>query len=197
MKSALAKKLTRLPLLFAVGVAALVISGCGRTTVTGVTQQDLSAGGTEPYFNVGAVTYQVQISRQLNPFNTQDVQYLAGVKGAQDLAPNQLWFGVFLWAKNQTTQVHDTADSFELVDSAGTVYKPTPVNASLNPFAWTRQPLGQDQIEPAVGSIAANDSSGGSLVLFKLNDAVYSNRPLDLLIFQPRNHKPNRISLDL
>lgn len=194
---ALAKKLTRMTLLLAVGFVAVLLGGCGRTTETAVTQQDLSAGGTEPYFNVGAVTYQVQISRQLNPFDPEDVQYLAGVKDAQNITPSQLWFGVFLWAKNQTRQVRDTADHFELEDSAGTVFKPTPLNASLNPFAWTRQPLDQNGIEPADGTIAANDSSGGGLVLFKLNEAVYSNRPLDLLIFQPGTNQPHRISLDL
>ena len=77
MKQLTAKIPTRLVLLLVVGVAAVSISACGRTTLHGVTQDQLSAGA-EPYFNVGSVTYQIQISRQLNPFDNEDVQYFAG-----------------------------------------------------------------------------------------------------------------------
>ena len=70
----------RLPLLLAVAALAVGVSGCGilqRTNQSGVSQDQLSAGG-EPYFWAGPVTYQVQISRQLNAYDTADVQYLAG-----------------------------------------------------------------------------------------------------------------------
>jgi hypothetical protein len=183
-------------LVLTAGVLAIALGGCGRSTLTGVSQDELSAGG-EPYFNLGNVTYQIEISRQLNPFGVEDVQYLAGVKDAQDLPANQLWFGVFLWAKNQDKQVQNTADTFEIVDSGGTVYRPTPLNASVNPYAWTKQALSQNQIEPLPGSTASNGSTGGGLILFKLNDAVYDNRPLTLKIFKPGDPKPADISLDL
>lgn len=195
MKLPTAKIPLRLVLLLAVGVLAIGLSACGRTTLTGVSQDELSAGA-EPYFNVGSVTYQVQISRQLNPFDSEDVQYLAGVKGAQDLSAQQLWFGVFLWAKNQTKQIRHTAGRFEIVDSEGTVYHPTPLNPSINPYAWTSQALSQNGIEPAPDSTASEGSTGGGLILFKLNNSVYSNRPLTLVIIQP-GHKPAKVSLDL
>ena len=196
MKITLRKNAIRLPLVIAIGALALGIGGCGRTTLTGVSQDELSAGG-EPYFNTGPVTYQVQESRQLNPYDAGDVQYLAGVQGAQDLAANQLWFGVFLWAKNQTNQLQKTADTFEIVDSEGTVYKPTPLNASVNPYAWTQMTLSKNGIEPAPDSTASDGSTGGALILFKLNDSVYSNRPLTLEIFAPGSSKPSKVSLDL
>jgi len=186
----------RLVLVLAVGALAVALGGCGRTTLTGVSQDQLSAG-TEPYFNVGGVTYQIQISRQLNPFGSEDVQYLAGVQGAQNLPADQLWFGVFLWAKNQTKQVRDTADTFEIVDSEGTVYHPMALNASINPYAWTSEALSQNQIEPLADSTASNGSTGGGLILFKLNDSVYSNRPLTLEIFKAGDPTPAKVSLDL
>ena len=192
----LTAKRSRFPLLLALGVLAIGLSGCGRTTLTGVSQDELSAGG-EPYFNLGNVTYQVQISRQLNPYDSVDVQYLAGVKGAQDLSPDQLWFGVFLWAKNQMPSLQRTADTFEIVDSEGTVYKSVPLNANLNPYAWTAQKLSQNGIEPAPDSTASNGPTGGGLVLFKLNTAVYSNRPLTLEIFKTGDPTPAKVSLDL
>jgi hypothetical protein len=190
------KHTRRLVLVLTVGALAIALGGCGRTTLTGVSQDELSAGG-EPYFNLGNVTYQIQISRQLNPFGVEDVQYLAGVQGAQDLAADQLWYGVFLWADNQTKQVQNTADTFEIVDSEGTVYHATALNASINPYAWTSEALSQNQIEPLPGSTASNGSTGGSLVLFKLNDSLYANRPLTLEIFKTGDPTPAKVSLDL
>jgi len=195
VKHLTAKIPLRLVLLLAVGLVAVSISACGRTTLTGVSQDALSSGA-EPYFNLGSVTYQVQISRQLNPFDSEDVQYLAGVKGAQNISAQQLWFGVFLWAKNQTKQIRHTADHFEIVDSEGTVYKATPLNPSINPYAWTRQALSQNGIEPEADSTASNGPTGGGLILFKLNESVYSNRPLTLRIME-RGHPTANVSLDL
>jgi hypothetical protein len=191
-----AKTTLRIALMLVVGAVAITLGGCGRTTLTGVSQDELSAGG-EPYFNLGNVTYQIEISRQLNPFGAEDVQYLAGVQGAQDLPGDQLWYGVFLWAKNQNKQTLKTADTFEIVDSEGTVYHATPLNPSVNPYAWTSQALSQNGTEPSADSTAGNGPTQGGLVLFKLSDSVYSNRPLTLEIFQPGDSTPAKVSLDL
>lgn len=199
MKLALNKNTLRLPLLLAAAALALGISGCGldhRTTETGVSQNELSAGG-EPYFNVGPVTYQIQVSRQINPFDPVDVQYFAGVRNAQDLPGTQFWYGVFLWAKNQSGAKQTTADTFKLEDSYGDIYTPTVLNASVNPYAWAAQTLLPDAIEPLAGTTASNGSTGGGLILFKLNESVYSNRPLTLEIFAPGSTTPSRVSLDL
>jgi hypothetical protein len=196
----LKQRALRLPLLLAVGVLAVGVSGCGVANrpakPTSVSQDELSNGG-EPYFWTGPVTYQVQLSRQLNPFDTYDVQYLAGVHGAQSLGAQQFWFGVFLWAKNQSGHTATTADRFEIVDSAGTVFTPTQLNASVNPFAWTSQKLSPDGIEPVADSVASDSSPGGGLILFKLNESVYSNRPLTLKVFAPGSSKASNVSLDL
>jgi hypothetical protein len=187
------------PLLVAVALLAVGLSGCAlehRTNVRNVTQDDLAAGG-EPYFDAGAVTYQVQISRALNPFSTEDVQYLAGISNAQKLPGNQLWFGVFLWAKNQSGRIALTAGNFVLVDSAGTVYHPVTLNPSINPYAWTQQRLAPNATEPALDSTASWGPTGGSLVLFDLNNAVYSNRPLILRIYPPNGGRPSNVALDL
>ncbi len=197
--STLKKRVFRLPMLLAVGALALGLAGCGlehRTNAADVSQDDLSAGG-EPYFFDAGVTYQVQISRQLNPYNPIDVQYLSGVQGAQDLAADQLWYGVFLWAKNQNQVAKTTADTFKIVDSAGDVFSATKLNPSLNPYAWTAQKLTPNQIEPMADTTASNGSAGGGLVLFKLTQAVYSNRPLTLEVFAPGHSKPSKVSLDL
>ena len=105
------KRLPRVDQLLLAGAVAIGVSGCAISTrppaPRNVTAVEL-ANGAEPYFWSGPVTYQVQVSRQLNPFSFSDVQYLAGVKDAQQLGPNEFWYGVFLWAKNQTNRfVHN------------------------------------------------------------------------------------------
>lgn len=194
-----AKSPRKLASLAAVAALAVAVSGCGvehRTVLTGVTQDQLSSGA-EPYFNVGPVTYQVQVSRQLNPFDNDDVQYLAGVSDAQSINAQQFWYGIFLWAKNQTNHNVTTATKFELEDSEGQVFQATQLNSNLNPYAWTSQTLSPDAIEPAADTTASNGPDGGSLILFKLTQSVYANRPLTLLIFAPGSSKPSRVSLDL
>lgn len=196
----LKQRALRLPLLLVVGALAVGVSGCGVANrpakPSGVTQDELS-NGVEPYFWTGPITYQIQISRQLNPFDSYDVQYLAGVKGAQSISGQQFWYAVFLWAKNQSGRPATTADKFEIVDSAGTVYTPTPLNPGVNPYAWTPQKLSPDAIEPVADSAAGDSSPGGGLILFKLNASAYSNRPLTLKIFAPGSSKASNVSLDL
>jgi hypothetical protein len=186
-------------MLLAVSALAVGVSGCSvehRTDQKDVTQDQLSAGA-EPYFWAGPMTYQVQISRQLNQYDPIDVQYLAGVTGAQDLTAQQFWYAVWLWAKNQTNAYVTTTDTFKLLDSSGQVFTPTPLDASVNPYAWTAQSLAPDAIEPAADTTASNASPGGGLILFKLNQSVYSNRPLTLLVYAPGSTNPSRVSLDL
>ncbi len=193
------KRIVRLTVLLAVGLLAVGVGGCGfehRTDQTDVSADELAAGG-EPYFWVGPVTYQVQLSRQLNPFDPIDVEYLAGVPRAQNLSAQQFWFGVFMWAKNQSGHPATTADTFKIVDSSGQVFTPTQLNANLNPYAWTATRLANNGIEPLAGSTASNGAAGGGLILFKLNQSVYSNRPLTLVIDGPGATKPSRVSLDL
>jgi hypothetical protein len=186
--------LVALAVLLAVSLSACAVEH--RTNISDVTQADLAAGG-EPYFDVGPVTYQIQITRQLNPFSNEDVGYLSGVSNAQTLPGSRFWFGVFLWAKNQASHPELTANHFELVDSAGTVYHPVALNASINPYAWTGQRLGPNATEPAIGTTASFGPTGGGLVLFDLGNAVYSNRPLALRIYAPGARRPSIVSLDL
>jgi hypothetical protein len=187
------------PLIVAVALLAISLGGCAvehRTNVKNVTQDDLAAGG-EPYFTAGHVTYQVQISRQLNPYSNEDVQYLAGISDAQTLPGNQMWFGVFLWAKNQSGSFALTANNFEMVDSAGTVYHPVVLKPSINPYAWTQRRLAPNGTEPAYDTTASWGPTGGSLILFDVSALVYSNRPLFLRIFPPGGGRPSNIALDL
>lgn len=150
------------------------------------------------YITAGPITYQLQVSRELNPYLTEDSEYLAGLPaGTGPVGPDQLWYGVFLWAKNQTNHPQLTANRFAIVDSSAHRYYPIPLNAELNAYAWTPQLLEPSGVQPIPSSTAYYGPTGGNLLLFKLPTAVYGNRPLTLQIYGPGESTPGQISLDL
>jgi hypothetical protein len=172
---------------------SLGVAGCGKENNPPSVEND------GVYEQAGNVTYQLEVSRQLNQYSTEDSQYVKGVPATeQTLAPSALWYGVFLWAQNQTKSPQRTTDHFDIVDTVGHHYYPIPLNTSLNPFAWTAQTLAPDAIEPGPSTIAREGPTQGGLVLFKLNQSVYSDRPLTLEIRSPTtNTVEATISLDL
>lgn len=174
---------------------ALLVAGCG------IHHPNLAdANNNGSYVEAGPVTYQLQISRELNPYSEEDSGYVAGVpKSEASLAPDQEWYGVFLWAKNQTKQPQTTTDSFEIIDTQGNVYHPVKVN---NPYAWTSRTLAPGAVQPNPNTTAGFGPTGGGLVLFKIYSSgyksAYSNRPLTLEIRGgPLNKVWAAISLDL
>lgn len=191
--------LRRLGLIVVVLGLCVSVGACGvsrRKKIYNVTQSEIAAGG-QPYFLAGPVTYQVQISRQLNPYSTEDVGYLAGLSYAQRIPAADMWFGVFLWAKNQSGHYVTTTDHFTLHDSAGDVYYPVKLNPLINPYAWTAQTLGPNDTEPGEDTTASDGPTQGGLILFELNESVYSNRPLTLYVYAQGQAKPSLASLDL
>jgi hypothetical protein len=173
--------------------ALLVVLGttaCGQIAHPG-------AGDTEGvYVDAGPLTYQVQISRELNQYNIEDKGYLSGVTATAP-APDQEWFGVFLWAKNETHSNHVTTTSFDIVDTIGNRYYPIAINAAVNPYAWTATTLKPLDIYPKPDSTAYFGPTQGGELLFKLNNSIYSNRPLTLEIYAAGQKHPTKVSLDL
>lgn len=152
------------------------------------------------YVRAGQLTYQVELSRQLNPYSTEDKSYLAGLPaGTTPPSPDQLWFAVFLWAKNQSSHAATTVppSSVDITDTQGTIYHPIVINPSTNPFAWTPQLLQPLGTEPAPDSAASTDATQGGELLFKINTSAFSNRPLTLNIHAAGQPRPSTVTLDL
>ena len=183
----------RLLILACAFVAAAGLAACGQESKPDTSENN------GVYVDAGPVTYQMQISRELNQYSVEDRQYVSGLPtGTGALGPNQLWYGVFLWAKNQTGHPRITSSNFDIVDSNGDRFSPIHLNAELNGYAWTPQVLEPQGIEPAPNTTASFGPTQGGLLLFKLPTSVYSNRPLILQIFAPEDpHHPGEISLDL
>lgn len=170
---------------------ALGVSACGQEA------QPTSLLNNGVYVDVGPISYQLQVSRELNPYLTEDSQYVVGLPaGTGALGPNELWYGVFLWAKNQGDQAQLTARTFAITDSNGDTFHPLELNTQLNGYAWTQEDLLPGEVAPRLNTTASFGPTGGGLLLFKLPTTVYSNRPLTLHIFGPGGGA-GAISLDL
>jgi hypothetical protein len=178
-------------LLLVVGLAA-----CGHQSPH---QSFADANNDGDYVSAGHITYQLQISRELNQYGTEDSSYIKGLPAgvSPNVGPTQLWYGVFLWAKNQSGHAATTSDNFEVVDTQGNVYRPVKLNTAANPFAWTAQNLANLGTEPGPNTVANAGPTQAGLLLFKVSTSVYSNRPLTLYILGPGNRRLGGISLNL
>lgn len=162
--------------------AVLVLSACG-----GDTTNNLNADNEGVYVDIGHLKYQVQLSRELNPYDQEDSSYLIGLTPkAAALTPTQAWFGVFMLAINRHSQPYAAAHDFYITDTQGAVYKPTPVTGP-NPFAYHSVVVpGNDQL-PASGSAADDGPTNGLALLFKVPLTAFDNRPLVLHIVDPND----------
>jgi len=177
------------PLLAALAaLAMLALGGCGDShskVSTGTYAGE--SGASAPYLDVGPLTYQVQISRQLNPFDVGDAPYLQGLSPAQrTLLPGQEWFGVFIQVYNNTPRTRLAATSLTISDSQNNVYFPV-VPDQTNQFAYRAGLVPGAGRLPVLDSVAANGASQGALLLYKIGIASLDNRPLELKIVDPTN----------
>jgi hypothetical protein len=183
-----------LPLLTAL-VLATGLSACGHKEAH-PTQANANNDGT--YIDAGPITYQLEISRELNPYSAEDSSYVKGLPaGTTPPTASEFWYGVFLWAKNQTHHDYTTLDTFQITDSQGNTYYPEKLDPNVNPFAWTPQTLAPNQIVPKPDTVASFGPTQGALLLFKLSTTAYANRPLTLWLLGPGNKKLGSISLNL
>jgi hypothetical protein len=176
--------------------AACLLSASVLAAACGVHHDNLAdATNNGTYVLAGPMTYQLQVSRELNRYGKEDSGYLAGLpKRLATLTPQQEWFGVFMWAKNTTNQPQNTTALFDIVDTQGNVYHPIFFN---NPYVWTSQSLKPGAVEPDPNTTAGFGPTQGGLLLFKVNTDVYSNRPLTLEIRGNTGKVWGTISLDL
>jgi hypothetical protein len=149
------------------------------------------------YVDVGPLIYQVQSSRILNPGDEEDRYYLRGLPaGTERLGRGQLWFGIFLRVENQTDRQQMPASSFSIVDTQDKVYHPVLLN-DQNVFAYEPKPVPPGGLLPLQNSPAYNSPPSGALLVFKLEYSSYQNRPLELVIEDPRISGRAQVSLDV
>jgi hypothetical protein len=179
-------------LLLAVLLAGLTLNACGNA------DEPASEGETEAvYLQLGGLQYQVQISRQLNPYDVEDRSYIQGAAdAATPLGRDDTWFGVFVRVYNPGDTPQQTTPDFEIHDTQGNVYRPVALD-DTNVFRYEPTRLGSEQMLPTPGSVAFSSPIRGSLLLFRVKLASFENRPLEFVISQPGSSQHAQLPLDV
>jgi hypothetical protein len=184
----MSSRLRKLPLVLGALLAALLLAACGDSHTRVTTGTYAGEGGKNaPYLNVGPLVYEVQLSRQLNPYNTEDAAYLEGLTAAErKLEPGQEWFGVFMQVYNNTNQEYPDASDYTITDTQENVYKPLTLGAG-NEFAYRPGPVPAKNQIPLPNTTADSFGTQGALLLFKIQIVSLDNRPFILKIVDPEN----------
>jgi hypothetical protein len=170
--------------LLALLALALPLAGCGGE------EEELDVIEGEP-IEADEVSYNVVLSRFLNPDDEEDSAY---VVGQPEPPPGQDYFGVFMQIINESDETVSLPDEMRVIDTVDTVYQPL---ESDSPFALPLgAPLEPEGQYPIPDSVAADGPTQGSLVLFLIEQASTENRPLELEIPLPSG-KIGIIELDI
>jgi hypothetical protein len=176
----------RLALCLLALAALAALAGCGNKI------EVRTLGETEGiYIDVGELKYQVQLSRILNPDDTEDRAYLQGLPEGDAATAEQAWFAVFLRVQNTSGDEHPAAEDFEIIDTQEKSFKPVTLENNL--FAYQPAELAPKAIIPAPDSIAGEGVIQGSLLLFKVDIASLQNRPLEFRI--SNTQRPDEVGI--
>jgi hypothetical protein len=176
------RRIVILPLLvLALFGLAAASSGCGE-------EETAEAKEGEP-LELGELSYNIQITRELNRFSPEDAAYL---EGAPPIRPDQQYLGVFMQVTNQGEETAAVPE-LHVIDTRETVYPQEPLENE-----WALEPgteIAPGETFPGPETVARNGSIEGSLALFVVDESANENRPLVLEIPGPDEH--GEIVLDL
>jgi hypothetical protein len=176
-------------------VLGLVAGGCGGADPGPYGNVE---GETEAtYLELGGLKYQVQLSRQLNPADVEDRNYLEGVpRQSAQLARDEVWFGVFLRVENDEGEPALASDEFAIEDTQENVFRSVPLGPANN-FRYRPRMLEPGELIPAPSTPAAEGPIQGALLLFRIDRTSIENRPLEFIIESPVGPNHAAVSLDV
>jgi hypothetical protein len=183
----------RIVMLIGGAICAAAISACGAG------EHARSSDNLGPgYVEVAKLNYQVQVSRQLNPYSNEDSGYLQGFSPSDLALPTtDEWFGVSLQVYNWTGQARTPTNDFFITDTLGDRYVPM-TNPTPNPYTYVPSQIpGWGQL-PAIDSNAFAGWTQGELLIFKIPYASLVNRPFVLHVVNPaQSSDESTIELDV
>jgi hypothetical protein len=145
------------------------LTGCGEEETSHVPEG-------EP-LELGELSYNIQLTRFLNPNDTEDAEYLAGQAPEQ---PGQSYLGVFLVIENESEEELPSAEGYEVVDTQDQAFEPL---ESESPYALEIGSTVPAEGElPLPGTTAQSGPIQGAMLVFLVDDSVTENRPLELEI---------------
>jgi len=179
----MSSRLRKLPLLGLILLVAGAFGACGdsHTKVTTGTYAGES-GQNAPYLDVGPLVYEVQLSRELNPYDVEDAAYLEGLSPEQrKLQPGQEWFAVFVQVYNNHSQSQQASTDMKITDTQGNTYLPL-VPAAHNSFVYSGGTVPGKERLPVLNAVSSDGPTQGAMLLFKIQTVSLDNRPLKLTI---------------
>ena len=183
--------MSRLAVLCVAVVAALVAAGCDK-------HEQITRAETEGlYVTVDDLKYQIQISRILNPAAPDDSHYLRGLPVGEELADDEVWYGIFMRVENDADDPHPTAESFRIHDTQDDQFEPIELDSATNDFVYEPTELQPGKLVPALDTPSSDNTIKGSLILFKLTADALANRPLELEIESPTGGENAVIDIDV
>jgi hypothetical protein len=186
------RRAVRLVLACIAGFAAIAAAGCGNKETTA------TLAHTEGiYVTVDGLKYQIQISRVLNPAAPDDAAYLRGIPEGEELADDEVWYGIFMRVENDKDEPHPTAESFRIHDTQDDEYEPIDIDPEANDFVYQPSELQPGEVKPGLDTPSADNTIRGNLILFKLPAASLANRPLELEIESPSGGDNAIIDIDV
>jgi hypothetical protein len=165
----------------ATALLVLVAAGCGHDEgAETAVQQTAETEGL--YLDVNGLKYQIQMSRFMNPNDIEDREYLVGLpESAPPPSEDEIYFGV--WVRVENTSEDETrpaASVWEIHDTQENVYRPIPIDTEVNPFAFEPVDVPPKTVIPLATSAAGQGPAQGLLLLFKIPNEAFQNRPLEL-----------------
>jgi hypothetical protein len=163
----------RIVLTAALALALILLAGalsaCGA-------EEEAEAVEGEP-IEIAGLSYNVQITRFLNPDDTEDMEYLVGQPPPP---PGTEYLGVFMVIENHSEDPRPSATDYTVIDTLDQEFEPV---ESESPYALEiGAEVPAEGLLPIPGTSAATGPNHGSLVIFRVADDVSENRPLMLEI---------------
>lgn len=145
------------------------LAGCGSEEETEVVEG-------EP-LELGDLSYNVGLTRFLNPDDNEDAEYLVGLPPAES---GTYYLGVFMTIANETDQALSSAEGYVVRDTLENEYLPV---ESESPYALEiGAEVPAEDVLPLPDTTAATGPNHGALLIFLVEDAVSENRALLLEI---------------
>jgi len=154
-------------------MASIGLAACGN-------EEERTSGEEGEYIKVGPATYQVQITRLLNPRISPDDAYL---RGQPPLTPEEAYLAVFLRITNDGDDPYRPPRDVKVVDTQENEYLPLDATQSGFGLDFGEAIDADGGVAPPPDSPAAEGPTNGALVLFRLKlDSATNNLPLELQI---------------
>ena len=178
----------------ATALVAVVATGCGGGTGVVTTAETEGL-----YLDINGLKYQIEMSRYMNPSDVEDREYLVGLpESSQPPTEDEIYFGVWVRVENVSeSETRPAASVWEVHDTQENIYRPIPLDTDVNPFAFEAIDVPPKTVLPLTTSAAGQGPVQGSLLLFKIRNEAFQNRPLELVFSNGGGGEEGTYDLDV